>query len=159
MGLEPTRREHPAVHARAHVPSWCGAMCALAAMFGSACGSERGATSQTDGGVLGPASSGMALSERANALALANHDTQCAFCACKPLLPPSNACEAAVLDSFPPAKRMVVCEIAAAEQMEACLSLAQSCTDAEKCQATEQAETAKCPTVDPLELPPPPSGC
>lgn len=127
-------------------------------VFDTACGSDRGTTSQADGAV-GANSPGIMLAQRANALAVANHSTQCSFCTCHPFVPASTKCEAALLDNFEPAKRMVVCEIAAAEQMEACLSLAQSCTDAQKCEATEQSQTAKCPTVDPLELPPPPSGC
>lgn len=131
--------------------------CALG-VLAIACGSDSGTSNQGDG-ALGTESPGIALSQRANALAVENHSTQCSFCACHPFIPASTKCEAAVLDSFPPAKRMVVCEIAAAEQMEACLSLAQTCSDAQKCEAAEQVETAKCPTVDPLELPPPPSGC
>jgi hypothetical protein len=131
--------------------------CALAALD-TACGSESRATNQDDGG-MGVDSPGIALSQRANALAVENHSMQCAFCTCHPFVPGSTKCEAALLDSYPPAKRMVVCEIAAAEQMEACLSLAQNCADAQRCEATEQSQTAKCPTVDPLQLPLPPSGC
>jgi hypothetical protein len=157
MRLEPIDRERATSRDRERASAILAVGCALAALT-TACGSGSGATSQGDGS-LGPGSSGIALSQRANALAVENHSTQCSFCACRPFVPASTKCEAAVLDAFPPAKRMIVCEIAAAEQMEACLSLAQSCDDAQKCQATEQSETAKCPTVDPLELPPPPSGC
>lgn len=108
---------------------------------------------------LQPAESGMALSERENALQMGNHSMQCSFCSCHPLVPPSLRCEAALLDSFPPAKQMVICEIAAAQHMEACLSAAHSCDDAQKCEAAQEDETAKCPKFDPLQLPLPPSGC
>jgi hypothetical protein len=136
------------------------ALCCALGALDTACGSNSGAATQGEGdGGVSLASPGIVLSQRANALALQNHSTQCSFCTCRPLVPASTKCEAALLDNFPPAKRMVVCEIAAAEQMEACLTLAQTCADAQACEATEQAETAKCPTVDPLQLPPLPSGC
>ncbi len=97
---------------------------------------------------------GISIAERANSLSLQNHATQCSLCTCNALLPASNSCEGALLDSFPPAKQMVICEIAAAEHMEACLSLAATCEDARQCQAVQQTETAKCPTFDPLSVPP-----
>lgn len=156
MRLELRRRDRAGlgVHLRSSAIFVIG--CAL--LLDTACGSDSAATAQGDAAV-GPDSPGIMLAQRANALAVANHSTQCSFCTCHSFVPASTKCEAALLDTFEPAKRMVVCEIAAAEQMEACLSLAQSCTDAKQCEATEQTQTAKCPTVDPLELPPQPSGC
>jgi hypothetical protein len=159
MRLGPTCRGRTAVRDRTRALALLAIGCALSALD-TACGSNSEATTQgEDDGGVSMASPGIVLSRRSNALALQNHSTQCSFCTCHPLVPASTKCVAALLDSFPPAKRMVVCEIAAAEQMEACLSLAQTCADAQECEATEQAETAKCPTVDPLQLPPPPSGC
>lgn len=157
MRLETTRRRRTAVRNRTRAVLGAISWCAIVALD-TACGSNGGATQHGDGGVTID-SPGIVLSRRANALAVENHDTQCSFCACHPFIPASTQCEAAMLDSFPPAKRMVVCEIAAAEQMEACLSLAQTCENAQACEATEQSQTAKCPTVDPLQLPPAPSGC
>ena len=158
MRLEPARRRRTAVHDRPRASGLFAIFCCALAALDTACGSDGGTTSQ-GGDAVGPDSPGIVISQRANALAVQNHSTECSFCACRPLIPASSKCEAALLDGFPPAKRMVVCEISAAEHMEACLSLSQNCDDAQKCQATEQSETAKCPTVDPLEIPPLPSGC
>jgi hypothetical protein len=158
MRLESTRRGRTAVHARARTSGLVAISCCALTTLAVACGSGSGTVGQGDGAV-GPNTAGIMLAQRANALAVDNHTTECSFCACRPFYPASTTCEAALLDSFPPAKRMVVCEIAAAEHMEACLSLAQSCNDAQKCEAAQQGETAKCPTVDPVDLPLPPSGC
>jgi hypothetical protein len=150
-----TDRGRPAVHELVREMALVAIGCGLL-VLAIGCGSNAG---ESDDGSLQPAESGMALSERENALQMGNHSMQCSFCSCHPLVPPSLRCEAALLDSFPPAKQMVICEIAAGEHMEACLSLAQSCDDAQKCEAAQEDETAKCPKFDPLALPLPPSGC
>jgi len=160
MSLETIRPARSSVGDRRRLPALIFRRAALVACLATACGGNGSVTrNDGDGGALGPTASGIALAHRVNTLSVRNHDTQCSFCACRAYVPASDSCEAALLDSFPPAKRMVVCEIAAAEIMEACLSLAQSCDDAQKCEAAQQRATASCPTFDPGQLPDIPSGC
>ncbi len=126
----------------------------------TACGADGVATSrgpELDGG-LDEDSPGLALAERANALIKKNHDAECVLCAtCGAFSSGDDACEGALLDSYPQAKPNIVCRIAAEEHAEQCLARTNSCNDAAQCNATAKTDSAACPAWTPPAATP--TGC